>query len=176
MAVPVKPDLVKFFIGILFQDEIIMKKALAILNKKFGPFDVTSNYIPFTNSQYYEDIGNKLCKVFVSTEKLIEREKIVNIKLYTNWVEQKVSGNKKKRKINIDPGFMTLSNVFLASCKEFYDRAYLSKGVFIENEYMFKSKEYHFWEWTYPDYRKKEYLDFFYSIRKIYQNQLKKTK
>lgn len=176
MAVPTKPDLVKLFIGILFQEEPVMKKALAFLNKKFGPFDLITTNIPFTNSHYYEDIGKKLCKVFVSCEKLIDREKIVNIKLYTNWVEQKVSGKNKKRKVNIDPGFMTLSNVFLASCKDFYHRAYLSKGVFIENEYMFKSKEYHFWEWTYPDYRKKEYLDFFYSLRKIYQNQLKKGK
>jgi hypothetical protein len=51
---------------------------------------------------------------------------------------------------------------------------YLGKGVYLENEYKYVEKRFQSWEWTYPDYKKQEYLSFFYNIRRIYHNQLRK--
>lgn len=172
MAKPVIPQDAKLFIGILFTSEEHLLKAKNSLRKKFGRIDLETNFIPFSHTEYYKKIGSGLYRAFFSFEKLIKREKIATIKLYTNKLENKLSGG-KQRKINIDPGYLTLSNVYLASCKEFFHRTYLSKGVYLENEYKYTAKKFNFWEWTYPDYKKIEYLDFFYKLRDIYYKQIR---
>ena len=172
MAEPTIPEKAKLFIGIIYNNEIYLEQAFEKLKKKYGDIDYQSNPIPFTHTEYYNEIGKNLNKVFYSFKKLIKREDIVKVKLYTNGLEEKISG-KKNRVINIDPGYLTLANVYLATCKDFFHRTYLSKGIFLENEYRYVGKQYLPWEWTYPDYKKYDYLLFFQDIRKIYAAQIK---
>ncbi len=172
MAEPVIPQKAKLFIGIIFNTEEIMLKARKKLERKFGKVDLETMFIPFTHTPYYKEIGPNLYKVFFSFEKLIARDRLADIKLYTNSIEKNFSV-KKNRTINIDPGYLTLSNVFLASCKEFFHRAYIGKGIYIENEYQYVNKQYICWDWTYPDYKKSEYMSFFRDLRRIYHGQIK---
>jgi hypothetical protein len=172
MAEPVIPQKAKLFIGIIFNSEEVMLKAKKKLVQKFGKVDSDTSYMPFSHTAYYKGIGSNLYKVFFSFEKLIPRDRLASIKLYTNAIEKNLSV-KGKRIINIDPGYLTLSNVFLASCKEFFHRAYLGRGIYIENEYQFVNKEYICWDWTYPDYKKREYISYFHDLRKIYHGQIK---
>jgi hypothetical protein len=172
MATPYIPPKAKLFIGILFEDEHILKTVIEILRKSFGSIDTISDKFSFFHTEYYSEIGNNLFRIFISFENLINRDEISSIKLLTNDIELKYSEN-EIRKINIDPGYMTLSNVFLASCKDFYHRVYIGNGVFIENEYQYTDGNFKFWEWTYPDYRQKEYTDYFMLIRDIYKKQLR---
>ncbi len=173
MAEPVIPPRVKLFIGVIFSNEDHLKEVHRRLVKKYGDIDYDTDYIPFTHTRYYRNMGPRLYKIFFSFEKLIKREDIIKIKLFTNRLEEKVS-DKKSRSINIDPGYLTLSNVFLASCKEFFHRVYLSRGIYLENELKYVGKHWEPWEWTYPDYRKYDYLSFFNEVREIYYKQIKK--
>jgi len=186
MAKAVIPVKAKLFIGILTSSEEYSNLAEELLTKKFGDIDYKTANIPFMHTDYYNSIGKKLFKVFISFQRLIPRENIVNIKLFTNKIENKISKNKIDRKVNndrkininrtvnIDPGYITLSNVYLASCKEYFHRAYLDKGIYLENELKYVEKRYQPWDWTYPDYKKREYLEFFYYIRKLYYQQISK--
>ncbi len=173
MAEPAIPPKAKLFTGIIVESEELLSEAEKILQKKYGNIDFKTMNIPFVHTEYYKNIGSNLFRIFISFEKLIKRDDIVKIKLFTNTLEKKLSKN-EKRKINIDPGYLTLSNVYLASCKDFFHRVYLSKGVYLENEYRYVERLFQPWEWTYPDYKKTEYLNFFYNIRNIYYKQLKK--
>mgnify|MGYP001208123922 CR=1 FL=1 len=175
MADPVIPSRAKLFVGILANSDLMVEKAEAVLMKKFGAIDYKTAKIPFAHTDYYKTLGSNLFKVLVAFEKLVRREEIVRIKLFTNDLEFKLSG-KEKRRINIDPGYLTLSNVFLASCKEYFHRVYLDRGVYLENEYRYVGKRFEPWDWTYPDYRHPEYLNFFYTVRKRYHDQLKQGK
>jgi hypothetical protein len=172
MAEPIIPSKAKLFIGMIFHSNEIARSAEKTLTKKFGEIDYRSKSIPFTHTGYYHEMGASQFKVFLSFRKLIRREKIVGIKLFTNRLEKRFSENGKRR-INIDPGYLTLSNVYLASCKEFFHRAYLNRGIYLENEYRYVGKRYLPWEWTYPDYQKQDYQFFFHEMRKLYINQLK---
>ena len=172
MSEPVIPPKAKLFIGLLFNTEELLSAAERILFKKFGEIDFRSGYIPFANTDYYDEIGPGLKKIFLSFKRLIRRDDIVSIKLFTNRTEKRISG-KGARRINIDPGYLTLSNVYLATCKEFFHRVYLGRGVYLENEYRFTARNYQPWEWTYPDYRKHEYINFFHETRKLYQKQIR---
>ena len=173
MSEPVIPSKAKLFIGILFSTDNILAHAEKILIKKYGDLDFRTNNIPFIHTKYYRDMGSAQYKVLLSFRKLIRREDIVEIKLFTNRLEKRFTEN-KKRKVNIDPGYLTLSNVYLATCKDFFHRTYLRKGVFLENEYRYVAKRFQPWDWTYPDYQKPEYLYFFHEMRRMYYNQLRR--
>lgn len=172
MSEPTIPQKAKLFIGILFSSEEILAEVEKILLKKFGEIDFRTKKIPFVHAKYYGDMGRAQFKAILSYRSLIRREDIVEIKLYTNKLEKQFS-EKKTRKVNIDPGYLTLSNVYLATCKDFFHRTYLRKGVYLENEYRYVDRRYQPWEWTYPDYQKTEYLYFFHEVRRIYHNQLR---
>jgi hypothetical protein len=171
MSEPIIPPRAKLFVGILFSTEDVLAAAEKLLLKKFGEIDFRTKNIPFVHTKYYSDMGSAQYRVLISFRKLIRREGIVEVKLYTNRLEKRLS-EEGVRKINIDPGYLTLSNVYLASCKEFFHRAYLRKGVYLENEYRYVAKRYRPWEWTYPDYQKPDYLYFFHEVRRLYNNQL----
>lgn len=172
MSDPVIPPRAKFFAGMIANSEEYTAMAEKILCKKYGEIDFKTLRIPFDHTEYYSSMGLNLFRIFISFRRLLRREEIVKVKLLTNRLEKKFS-EKGKRKINIDPGYLTLSNVYLATCKEFFHRTYISHGVYLENEYRYVAKRFEPWEWTYPDYRKREYLDFFYNVRNIYARQLK---
>jgi len=172
MSEPVIPAKAKLFVGILFSTEDVLCAVEKLLIRRFGDIDFRTKNIPFVHTRYYSDMGSAQQKVLLSFRKLIRREDIVEIKLYTNRLEKRFSDN-KIRKVNIDPGYVTLSNVYLATCKDFFHRTYLRKGVFLENEYRYVAKRYQPWEWTYPDYQKPEYLFFFHEVRRMYHNQLR---
>lgn len=174
MATVNYPDKAKLVIGILTENQTIEKAVFDILLFQYGNADIISEAIPFEHSQYYDAIGKKLYKKLYSFECPIYREELTAIKLFTNSLEQRYLSENGERLINIDPGYITLSNLFLASCKEYYHRAYIGSGIYLENEYYYQDKAYRFWDWTYPDYKKDEYLDFFHTMRKIYKAQLAK--
>jgi hypothetical protein len=172
MSEPIIPSRAKLFIGVLFSSEVILDAVEKTLVKKFGDMDFRTKNIPFVHTKYYSDMGSAQFKVLFSFRKLIRREDIVEIKLYTNRLEKRFTEN-KIRKVNIDPGYLTLSNVYLATCKDFFHRTYLRKGVFLENEYRYVARRYQTWDWTYPDYQKPEYLFFFHEVRRMYHNQMR---
>lgn len=172
MAEPMIPPRAKLFVGVLAGTDAYLERTEAALLKKFGEIDFKTMKIPFSHTDYYSSLGANIFKIFISFKKLMRREEIVEIKLFANRLEKKIS-EKGKRRVNIDPGYLTLSNVYLATCKEFFHRAYLARGVYLENEYRYVARRFQPWDWTHPDYRKPEYLDFFYNLRKIYVRQIK---
>ncbi len=172
MSEPVIPVRAKLFTGILAGSDLVLERAELMLRKKFGEIDYKTMKMPFEHTEYYSKVGRNLFRVFLSFKKLVRREDIVKIKLFTNGLEKKISG-KGNRCVNIDPGYMTLSNVYLATCKEFFHRAYLREGVYLENEYRYMGRRLEPWDWTPPDYLKDDYKQFFYNIRVVYTRQLK---
>ncbi len=173
MAEPIIPVKAKLFIGVISGDERLLLRAEEKLERRYGKIDLRTEKIPFTHTDYYKRLGPNLHRMFFSFEKLVRREDIIAIKLHTNRLEISLS-EKNERQINIDPGYLTLSNVFLASCKEYFHRAYLGRGIYLENEYKYIEMRYRPWDWTYPDYKTKEYLDFFHRVRQIYYPQIQK--
>lgn len=172
MSLPRKAAPVKLFIGFIYSDEDVLNKTIKLLENKYGQIDSYEGPIPFTHTEYYKETGDNLKKYFISFKKNIKRDNIARIKLHSNKIEKKFQTT-SKRQINIDPGYLTLSNVFLASCKDYYHRIYIGKNIFLENELRYTQKKYIPFEWTYPDYVSPEYIDYFLRLRKIYHNSLK---
>ncbi|MDD5512405.1 MAG: DUF4416 family protein [Candidatus Omnitrophica bacterium] len=82
----------------------------------------------------------------------------------------------KKRSINIDPGYLDMAKLVLATTKDFCHRIYLGSGIFGEVTLVYRKDSFQPWEWTYPDYRSREYIETFNRIREIYRAQDQKIK
>lgn len=163
-----KPPKVKLISGFIFKEEEIFHKTLAILEKHFGKIDYLSPEIPFVFTNYYKkEMGEGLKRRFISFKKFIPAENLPSIKVLTNKVEDKfaIAGS---RQINIDPGFIDLAKLVLATTKDFQHRIYLNKGIYAEITLSFQGKSFKAWPWTYPDYQTKEYIDIFNQLRNTY--------
>ncbi|MGA2774767.1 MAG: DUF4416 family protein [Candidatus Omnitrophota bacterium] len=169
-----KANPVKLVMGLIFKEESVLKKAETILKRKFGAVDYESSILPFNFTDYYEfEFGSNLKKKFLSFSNLIYPQELVKIKLFTNRVEGKFS-RLGLRLVNIDPGYLDSAKYILATTKDYIHRIYLDKGIFAEITLYFKHNTFLPGEWTYQDYKTKEYIDILTRIREIYGQQLKK--
>jgi hypothetical protein len=164
---------VKLIIGFIFNNESIYDKAKAILEGRFGRVDFESAPIAFTYTDYYQDeMGQGLKRRFVSFSRLIVPSRLPDIKKITNLIEFRLSFNNKRR-INIDPGYLDMAKLILASTKDFSHRIYLNKGIYAETTLIYQGRSFVMRDWTYPDYRTQGYIDIFNKIRQIYSQQTK---
>jgi hypothetical protein len=167
------PEKVKLVIGFIFQDEGFLKKSEGILRRHFGPIDFESPILPFIHTDYYKkEFGSGLSKKLISFKKLIPSQRLAGIKILTNKIENKFS-QKDLRKINIDPGYLTMAKLVLASTKDYSHRIHLNNGIFAEITLTYRNKNFQPHEWTYLDYRSEEYIRVFQQIRDIYAQQIK---
>jgi hypothetical protein len=164
---------VKLITGFIYNDPAVAAKAQAALAKKFGQIDFTSPEIPFTHTDYYtNEFGKGLKRKFFSFKKLIPPSRLAQIKISTNTLERKFAKN-GLRCVNIDPGYLDLSKLVLASTKDYKHRIYLDKSIYAEITLFYQQNSFCGWDWTYPDYKTPEYIAVFNQIRGIYADQLK---
>jgi hypothetical protein len=159
---------VKLVIGFIYQDEAFFVKVKEQLVKIFGRIDLESPVFDFNYTDYYEEeMGKQLKRKFISFAKLIPIADLYRIKLYANRLEKKYL-SAQGRRVNIDPGYIDLAKLVLATTKDYAHRIFLRKGIFAEVTLTFKGSSFVPNEWTYPDYRTKEYIDIFNHIRSLY--------
>lgn len=169
---PVKP--VKYFCGIIGTNADIISRAREELVNLMGKIDQESELIPFDFTNYYtEEMGSGLIRQFVSFHELMSPAKLAEIKLSTNLIEDKfatkTAGN-IHRAVNLDPGYITASNLILATTKDFSHRVYIGEGIYAEVTLNFKKSGCVFFDWTYPDFKSGKYLGFFQELRRRYMD------
>lgn len=163
-----KPKQVKLIMGMLAKRQKLFDTAEEFFIREFGPIDYKSPEIPFDFTNYYKkEMGSPLKRKFISFKKTISPEKIAQIKLFTNIIEEKLSMDKKRR-INIDPGYVSDSKLVLVTTKDYFHRIYLSHGIYAEITLRWKDGAFEPFEWTYPDYRSRGYINIFNKIRDAY--------
>ncbi len=164
----------KLIIGMFTNRLELFQETLKVLKKRFGPADYESPLFPFDKTNYYEEeFGKDLKRKFYSFKKLIKAEDLPKIKIFTNSLEKKFS-EEGNRLINLDPGYLAPAKLVLATTKDYQHRIYYGKGIYGEVTLRYKRRSFIPWEWTYPEYKTKEYVEIFSHIRKIYMGQLKR--
>jgi hypothetical protein len=146
-------------------------RLIEALQNSYGEIDYTSGDLPFFQTRYYdEEMGTPITRFFVSFARLIDPGTLAQIKTESNLLEtQFVEAG--KRKINIDPGLLSLSRFILASSKDGSHRIPLADGIFAEVTLVYERGSFRPLEWTYPDYRSLEYRTILADIRKLYKAQ-----
>lgn len=169
---------VKLICGIIASEEPIFKRAEEHLVQLYSSIDHTSPLLKFNFTDYYQrQMGKNLKRKFLSFTRLISPEKLSEIKLRTNEIEEEIKKELRAshRIINLDPGYLTSSALIIATVKDFAHRIPLQHGIYAHLELLFGKKEIHTLSWTYPDYQTEQYQNFFRDVRKTYLSQLRNT-
>ena len=160
---------VKLIAGMLSSREKLLDEASNVLAGDYGEVDFRSRLIPFKYTRHYEDeMGPGLVRQFISFKNPVCAGEIAAIKLRAIEIERMFSSGRGGRTVNIDPGYVSGAKLVLATTKNYDHRIYLGSGIFAEVTLHYRGNSFIPWEWTYPDYRAKEYIDIFNHIRKIY--------
>lgn len=162
------PPPVCLFIGILSADEEAVRAILSALAAGCGPSVLEAGPFPFDvyTSYYRAEMGTSLTRRFIAFRRLIRRERLVRVKLFTRELERRhaVEG---KRRVNLDPGYLDPARVVLATGKDFSHRLYLGRGVYGEVTLRLHRESIESFPWTYPDYRSEPATEFFLALRRI---------
>lgn len=173
MGTPAQPRPVKLIAGILAAGDDLLSGAKQALTAVYGPIDLESVPVPFTYTSYYnEEMGEAIVRQYVSFDRLIAPETISCIKRETNAAEQgfAVAG---KRKVNIDPGYVDLAKMVLATTKDATYRIYLGNGIYAQSTIYYREKSFEPWPWTYPDYKSEHAIRFFNQVREQYRQAIR---
>lgn len=162
----------KLIIGVLCSDSSWRSEAESLLEDEFGPIDYRSEVLPFNYTSYYdEEMGSDIERYFIAFQELVAPDLLAPIKLRTNELETRFT-EEGKRKINLDPGLLSLGKLILASTKDNAQRIPLSRGIYGEITLIYKKKKYQALPWTYPDYQSPEYSKILQEIRSLYKRQI----
>lgn len=143
----------------------------------WGKVALESPAFDFHETDYYgPTMGPDLRKVFFTFEKLFDPTELVRVKLQTNrWEEQYASAGRHReaRPLNLDPGYLALGKLVLASTKDFAHRIYLERGIYAEITLTYRHRHWRHHEWTFADYRRADYQRFFTTARDYLHGRLR---
>lgn len=167
---------VKLICSIFSPEDRLIMEVIKDLEAYFGAIDWLSEKLIFDRTQYYKkEMGWPLFRRFVSFSGLIPPDHIVDVKLTTNQIERKfISGN--NRKANIDPGYVSLERLVLATGKNYTHRIYLKSGIYADLTLVFHAGSFRFLDWTYPDYADEKVIGYFNTVREGYLQHLREEK
>ena len=172
MKPPTLAPKAKLFLALMYKDKSTLEKVKQELINEFGEIDYQSEEYKFNFTDYYEqEMGKNLKKFFISFKTQIKRESLPDIRLTTAKIEKKFLKN-NNRTINIDPGYITLNNLVLATVKDRPHKIYLGKGIYADLNLILKKKGAFDFPWTFKDYKLKQNQNFFNQVR----NDLLKSK
>ena len=171
MGIPTTPLPVKLFIGMLAADPGLFDQCAVLLAGHYGPVESESPVWGWYASDYYrEEMGAVLFRKFISFQRLVDPDVLPSVKLRTNSMEASlaVPGEPPgRRRINLDPGYVTEAKVVLASTKDYSHRISIGSGMYAEVTLHYSKKDQGFVAsgHTYPDYRSDEVRAWFCAVR-----------
>lgn len=169
MSTPTAPFPARLVVSVLTPDEHILESVAADLTAPLGGIEETVGPLAFNYTTYYDaEMGMGIRRWLWSFRTLADRGELARIKLLTNRVENSYTCSGKRR-VNLDPGLLTLSSFVLATGKDNAHRIYLSEGIFADLTLIFRSGSFRPLEWTYPDYADPEMIHTLNGLREKYK-------
>jgi hypothetical protein len=142
------------FCAIMFCGKDLYEEALKHLENELGEAAKISDEVDFSEkTDYYEDeMGKNIKKIYIVFKNPIKREYLSDLKLKTNEIER-IFAKDGKRRINLDPGYITKDKLVLASAKDYFHRIAIGGGIFAETTVHFSANDkIRRFSWTYGDY------------------------
>jgi hypothetical protein len=135
----------------------------------WGSVVLESDRFDHRETNYYDaTMGTGLKKCFFAFETLADPADLALWKLSSNQWErdhQQFGRHSEPRPLNLDPGYLTDAKLVLATTKDRDHRIYLRAGIFAEVTLHFHRGKWEARPWTYPDYQRADYHEFFLRCR-----------
>lgn len=173
MSIPKTPEPGLLIVSILGSDwNAFWPELKDDLEQAFGPADEVSPLFDFKETDYYdEELGTPIKRRLVSFEALRPLDELADIKTFTNALEIRW-GAAGKRLFNLDPGFLTLQSLVLATGKRFSHRIYLRDGIWADLTLVWRKKGWEDFSWTFPDYAGEAMKTRLTKLRQSYKTKL----
>lgn len=173
MGAAVMPKSVCLITALCFNDKILKDNTIALMEKEYGPIQFELAPLLFSYTNYYgKEMGSNLQKMYLSFKELVDPAQLSGIKHFTNKLELKTATN-GDRNINIDPGYIEIPKLILATTKNFSHRIYIGDGIYGDVQLYWQNGSFQVNPWTYPDYQDSRVKSFFETIRNNYFKTLK---
>jgi hypothetical protein len=174
MSIPAPPRPAKLIVGFFLARQAMAETIRDRLEDLFGPIDLVSPWLPFDFTDYYDqELGRPLYRQMLAFKHLIDQEGLPDIKHQTNAIESAFTRDGRRR-VNIDPGYLLLERLVLATGKNFSHRIYLRRGIYADLTLIYRKQRFESLPWTYPDYADPRLQGFLLKVRKTYALELKK--
>ena len=190
MGEPTQPDPVMLIVAAFSGQQPAITWATEQLELRYGPVAIESPLFDFVETDYYQaTMGPELKKQFFGFCQLIDPSAIAGIKLETNQLESSYSRLRSTdlrspascpngaqapgRPLNIDPGYLSAGKLVLATTKNQAQRNYLGQGIYAEVTLRYQQEQFVPWPWTYANYGREDYREFFRKARVVYLRLLK---
>lgn len=173
MSIPGKPAPAALLFAVLYTPDAPLDALRHRVEMEFSPLSHQMHPYKDAHAAFYErEMGEGLLKTIWVCRQLINPRSLVSIKLHTNRLETHYS-TRQGRTLNIDPGYMDLARVVLATGKDRANRVYMDRGIYEEITLLYATGQgYQPLPWTYPDYRREDVLQFLEEARRsIHQQQ-----
>jgi len=156
------------FVAAFSADEQLLASIWDHLQQAWGPIADLSPAFDFVESEYYHaTMGTGLKKQLALLRDLCDPSELSDRKLFCNQLESKFAVvSSPSRPVNIDPGYVSLTKLVLASTKNREHRIYLRDGVYAEVTLAFRDRAWQPMPWTYADYRRDDFRAFLATARR----------
>ena len=163
-------------IGVLSTVEERRAEIIKKLEKEFGPIEEASPVLDFPYTDYYDsEMGKRPVRYLLLFENLVDPSNLADIKTKTNQIETTFADADGNRRVNLDPGTLSLANFILATCKDRSHRIPLKDGIYGEITLIYQNHDFQVLPWTYADYRSDDIRAILRNFRDDYRKKLKKS-
>jgi hypothetical protein len=163
-------------VAIFSRHEAALDWAEAKLSESWGRVQLRSPRFDHSETRYYEaEMGSGLKKQFLVFEGSFDPQQLPKRKLESNQLEVELARSGKfaeLRPLNIDPGYLTLTKLVLASAKDRAHRLYMADGIYAEECIYYLGGSWQARPWTYPDYRRADFQSFFVTAREVLKGEM----
>lgn len=182
------PPCVRFAAAFSHEDRIL-KLVWERLESRWGKIAALGQAFDFIESPYYHktmylapDIDpppalRKQMAVFADPydPECLPNDKVESNRWEEAWTTELLSQESPttKRLVNIDPGYLSMTKLVLASTKNREHRIYLREGIYAEVTLAFRDQTWMAMPWTYADYQRSDVLEFLTLARRGFTQSLR---
>lgn len=163
----------RLIMGTLSVEPGLLDELIPLLEELFGPVYERSDAHLFTYSDYYQkEMGGQAWRSYLSFKPLIDPSALASIKIQTNELEERWLNENGGRRINLDPGLLSLNSIILATAKGRTHRVPLREGIWADLTLIWDKGRFVALPWTYADYRDEETCSLFTAWRETLKQEL----
>ncbi len=149
-------------------DPSLARTAAEAFAEPWGGIDLSGSGVSFDQTRYYEpEMGPDLVRTYC-TGQLVRPESLAELKAAA-WAIERRYCRGEQRQVNLDPGYLDLNKVVLASFKHGPQKLYLGQAVWADMVLFFSDRAFRSLPWTFPDLRGGSHLEFFATARQRYK-------
>ncbi len=169
MGEPYTPSGILPIGGIMYVPEVDLESIRQELRRHFhGDCIISAPFRVQKYTNYYDrEMGRTIDKVFYYIRNLQAVENAYQWKQWSNRLEEKYVDNSGHRRVNLDPGYLTLSKLVLFSTKGYAHRIYIRDRIYAEVTLQYRHNQFHTLPWTYQDYATSTALEFWQQARGV---------